>query len=77
MLQFSPSHKGSSITGAESQNRPAVHYGVSAAYALARQVAANTVPGLLSAAPSLSFESQRTNTVSHVTQPAVGVSYRF
>jgi len=78
VLQFGPSTSGTSISGAQPQTRPAVLWGVGVNYDVSRHFALRMqYRGLFYSTPDFNLPSLHGDKWQPMSQPALGIVYRF
>jgi len=78
IMQFSPTSAGTSVSGAQSQTKPAVLWGAGVNYDLSRHFALRLqYRGLFYAAPDFNVASLKTDKWQPMSQPSFGIVYRF
>ena len=78
IIQFSPFTSGTSVSGAQSQTKPAVLWGAGVNYDVSRHVALRLqYRGLFYVGPDFKVASLTTDKWQPMTQPSLGIVYRF
>lgn len=78
IMQFNPVNSGTSVTGAQSQAKPAVLWGAGVNYELSRHFSFRLqYRGLFYAAPNFNLVSLKTDRWQPMSQPSFGIVYRF
>ena len=78
IMQFNPISSGTSVSGAQSQTKPAVLWGVGLNYDLSRHFSFRLqYRGLFYAGPNFNLASLKTDRWQPMSQPSFGIVYRF
>src|SRR5215471_10391211 len=78
IMQFNPIKSGTSLSGTQSQTKPAVLWGAGVNYDLSRHLALRLqYRGLFYAAPDFKVASLKTDRWQPMSQPSFGIVYRF
>jgi opacity protein-like surface antigen len=78
IMQFNPFSSGTSVSGTQSQTKPAVLWGAGVNYDISRHLALRLqYRGLLYAGPDFKVTSLKTDRWQPVSQPSFGIVYRF
>jgi len=78
IMQFNPINSGTSVSGTQSQTKPAVLWGAGVNYDLSRHFALRLqYRGLFYAAPDFKVASLKTDRWQPMSQPSFGIVYRF
>lgn len=78
IMQFNPLSVGTSVSGTQSQTRPAVLWGAGVNYDLSRHFALRLqYRGLFYAGPDFQVASLKTDRWQPMSQPSLGIVYRF
>jgi len=78
IVQYNRITSGSTLSGATSQNKPALLFGGGADYTLGEHFAVRLqFRELVHPAASFGLEPFRTNTWVHIAEPTIGFTYRF
>jgi len=78
IMQFNPISSGTSVSGAQSQTKPAVLWGAGVNYGLSRHFALRLqYRGLFYAGPDFIVASLKTDRWQPMSQPSFGFVYRF
>ena len=78
IMQFNPLSSGTSLSGAQSQTKPAVLWGAGVNYDLSRHCALRLqYRGLFYAGPDFNLVSLKTDRWQTMSQPSFGIVYRF
>jgi opacity protein-like surface antigen len=78
IMQFNPISSGTSVSGTQSQTKPAVLWGAGVNYDLSRHFALRLqYRGLLYAGPDFKVASLKTDRWQPMSQPSFGIVYRF
>ena len=78
IMQFNPINSGTSVSGTQSQTKPAVLWGAGVNYDLSRHFALRLqYRGLFYAGPDFKVASLKTDNWQPMSQPSFGIVYRF
>ena len=78
IMQFNPINSGTSVSGAQSQTKPAVLWGAGVNYYLSRHFSFRLqYRGLFYAGPNFNLASLKTDRWQPMSQPSLGIVYRF
>ena len=78
IMQFNPISSGTSVSGAQSQTKPAVLWGAGVNYDLSRHFSFRLqYRGLFYAGPNFNLVSLKTDRWQPMSQPSFGIVYRF
>lgn len=78
IMQFNPINSGTSVSGAQSQTKPAVLWGAGVNYDLSRHLSFRLqYRGLFYAGPNFNLVSLKTDRWQPMSQPSFGIVYRF
>lgn len=78
IMQFNPINSGTSVSGAQSQTKPAVLWGAGVNYDVSRHFAFRLqYRGLFYAGPNFNLVSLKTDRWQPMSQPSFGMVYRF
>lgn len=78
IMQFNPISSGTSVSGAQSQTKPAVLWGAGVNYDFSRHFSLRLqYRGLFYAGPNFNLASLKTDRWQPMSQPSFGIVYRF
>ena len=78
IMQFNPISSGTSVSGTQSQTKPAVLWGAGVNYDVSRHFALRLqYRGLFYAGPGFKVASLKTDRWQPMSQPSIGIVYRF